>query len=130
MTCSFLKIETTDQIQRFLKLNDNFELSNFKLKENNLSILAEIGEYLENNGIVNNEKYKKYLDSKNYSEELKTCLIFRNMLMSEIVVDSKIRRVLHDYVPSPVPAIWVLRIFIHYILDYFELSGKSRNSVF
>ena len=34
MTCSFLKIETTDQIQRFLKLNDNFELSNFKLKEN------------------------------------------------------------------------------------------------
>ena len=34
MTCSFLKIETTDQIQKFLKLNDNFQLSNFKLKEN------------------------------------------------------------------------------------------------
>ena len=71
---------------------------------------------------VNNEKYENYLDSKNYSEELKTCLILRNMLMSEIVVDSKIRRVLHDYVPSPVPAIWVLRIFIHYILDlHFEI---------
>ena len=80
--------------------------------------MAEIGEYLEKNGIVNNEKYENYLDSKNYSEELKTCLILRNMLMSEMVVSSKTRRVLHDYVPSPVPAIWVLRIFIHYILDY------------
>jgi hypothetical protein len=89
-----------------------------KVQENNISILAEIGEYLEKNGIVNNEKYENYLDSKNYSEELKTCLILRNMLMSEMVVSSKTRRVLHDYVPSPVPAIWVLRIFIHYILDY------------
>ena len=91
-----------------------------KLQENNLSILAEIGEYLEKNGIVNNEKYENYLNSKNYSEELKTCLILRNMIMSEIVTDSKIRRILHDYVPSPVPAIWVLRIFFHYILDYLS----------
>ena len=91
-----------------------------KGQENNLSVLAEIGEYLEKNGIVNNEKYKNYLDSKNYSEELKSCLILRNMLMSELVVDSKIRRVLNDYVPSPVPAIWVLRIFIDYILDYLS----------
>ena len=91
-----------------------------KVQENNLSVLAEIGEYLEKNGIVNNEKYKNYLDSKNYSEELKSCLISRNMLMSELVVDSKIRRVLHDYVPSPVPAIWILRIFIDYILDYLS----------
>ena len=90
------------------------------LQENNFSILNEIGEYLEKNGIVNNEKYENYLDSKNYSQELKTCLILRNMIMSEIVVDSKIRRILHDYVPSPVPAIWVLRIFIHYILDYLS----------
>ena len=91
-----------------------------KLQENNLSILAEIGEYLEKNGIVNNEKYENYLNSKNYSEELKTCLILRNMIMSEIVTDSKIRKILHDYVPSPVPAIWVLRIFFHYILDYLS----------
>ena len=98
------------------RLKDEAQKTN-KLQENNLGILAEIGEYLEKNGIVNNEKYKNYLDSRNYSEELKTCLILRNMLMSEMVADSKIRRILHDYVPSPVPAIWVLRIFIHYILD-------------
>ena len=91
-----------------------------KIQENNLSILNEIGEYLEKNGILNNEKYMNYLDSKNYSKELKSCLILRNMVMSEMVVDSKIRRILHDYVPSPVPAIWVLRIFIHYILDYLS----------
>ena len=57
------------------------------LQENNFSILNEIGEYLEKNGITNNEKYENYLDSKNYSKELKTCLILRNMIMSEIVVD-------------------------------------------
>ena len=34
MTCSFLKIETINQVEKFLKLNNNFMLSNFKLKEN------------------------------------------------------------------------------------------------
>ena len=99
------------------RLKDEAQKTN-KVEENNSSILVEIGEYLEKNGLVNKEKYKNYLDSKIYSEELKTCLILRNMLMSEIVVDSKIRKTFHDYVPSPVPAIWVLRIFIHYFVDY------------
>ena len=36
MTCSFLKIETIDQINKFLKKNKNFLLSNFKLKKNNI----------------------------------------------------------------------------------------------
>ena len=35
MTCSFLQIETIDQVDKFLKLNNNFLLSKFKLKENN-----------------------------------------------------------------------------------------------
>ncbi len=34
MTCSFLQIETIDQVEKFLKINKNFLLSNFKLKEN------------------------------------------------------------------------------------------------
>ena len=34
MTCSFLKIETINHVEKFLKLNNNFILSNFKLKEN------------------------------------------------------------------------------------------------
>ena len=34
MTCSFLQIETINQVNKFLKLNNNFLLSEFKLKEN------------------------------------------------------------------------------------------------
>ena len=34
MTCSFLQSETVNQIENFLKLNNNFILSNFKIKEN------------------------------------------------------------------------------------------------
>ncbi len=37
MTCSFLKIETVDQINKFLKDNNDFTLSNFKLLENNVN---------------------------------------------------------------------------------------------
>ena len=84
------------------KLEDEPQKTN-KVQENNLSSLKEIEKYLEKNGIVNNEKYKDYLDSKNYSERLKKCLNLRNFLMSEIVVSSKIERKLHEYVPSPVP---------------------------
>ncbi len=35
MVCSFLKIETEDQINKFLEYNDNFQLSNFFLLEEN-----------------------------------------------------------------------------------------------
>ena len=34
MTCSFLKIETIDQINKFIKKNNDFLVENFKLKEN------------------------------------------------------------------------------------------------
>tara|TARA_B100001057_G_scaffold24487_1_gene22589 strand:+ start:2342 stop:3610 length:1269 start_codon:yes stop_codon:yes gene_type:complete len=34
MSCSFLKIETIDQIEKFLEKNNNFSISEFKLKEN------------------------------------------------------------------------------------------------
>ena len=36
MVCSFLKIETTDQIENFLKRNNNFYLNNFYLNKENL----------------------------------------------------------------------------------------------
>ncbi len=37
MTCSFLKIETFDQINKFLLKNNNFTLSNFKPLKNNIN---------------------------------------------------------------------------------------------
>ena len=33
MTCSFLKIETIDQINKFIKKNNDFLVENFKLKK-------------------------------------------------------------------------------------------------
>ena len=37
MACSFLKIETVDQINKFLKDNNDFTLSNFKLLKHNVN---------------------------------------------------------------------------------------------
>ena len=48
MTCSFLQIETINQIDRFLKLNNNFMLSNFKLKENK----KNYSKFIKNNFMI------------------------------------------------------------------------------
>ena len=37
MTCSFLKIETIDQVKKFIKHNDNFLVSDFKIKEKKMN---------------------------------------------------------------------------------------------
>ena len=81
------------------------------------SHLAKINSYLDKNGIVNNDKYKNYLESKNYSEELKQCLILRNILMTELVISGETKRLLSQWVPSPVPAVWIARLGIFWILE-------------
>ena len=48
MTCSFLKIETISQIEKFLKLNDNFMVSNFELKENR----KNYSKFIKNNFMI------------------------------------------------------------------------------
>ena len=48
MTCSFLKIETINHVEKFLKLNNNFILSNFKLKENK----KNYSKFIKNNFMV------------------------------------------------------------------------------
>ena len=42
MTCSFLKIESIDQIEKFLEKNNNFSISDFKLRENSSDYLKLI----------------------------------------------------------------------------------------
>ena len=37
MTCSFLKIETIDQISKFMKRNNNFLVSSFKIDKENMN---------------------------------------------------------------------------------------------
>ncbi len=48
MTCSFLKIETFDQVKKFLKLNNNFLSVDFKLKENK----SDYSKLIQNNFMI------------------------------------------------------------------------------
>ena len=48
MTCSFLKIETIDQINKFLKKNKNFILPNIKIKKNNI----KYSNFIKNNFMI------------------------------------------------------------------------------
>ena len=48
MTCSFLKIETISQVEKFLKLNNNFMVSNFELKENK----KNYSKFIKNNFMI------------------------------------------------------------------------------
>ena len=48
MTCSFLKIETISQVEKFLKHNNNFMLSNFELKEDK----KNYSKFIKNNFMI------------------------------------------------------------------------------
>ena len=48
MTCSFLQIETIDQVRKFLNLNNNFVLSDFKLRENQ----KNYSKFIKNNFMI------------------------------------------------------------------------------
>ena len=86
-----------------------------KNKPDSGSVMGLISSYLDKNGDI--DKYKKYLETTNYSENLKQCLILRNMLMSNLIIDSEIQNLLYLYIPSPVPAIWFSRFIIVQILE-------------
>ena len=97
--------------------NKNVDPKLIKTPKKNQSYLAEINSYLDKNGIIYIDKYKDYLDSTTYSKELKQCLIVRNLLMTDLVTSSQTRMMLYKWVPTPVPAIWIARLFILWILE-------------
>ena len=109
----FALLEGTDSNEE----NKNVDPKLIKTPKKNQSYLAEINSYLDKNGIIYIDKYKDYLDSTTYSKELKQCLIVRNMLMTELVTSSQTRMMLYKWVPTPVPAIWIARLFILWILE-------------
>ena len=78
---------------------------------------SKIASYLENNGIEKIEGYKNYVETTNYSKELKQCLILRNTLMSSLVLDQEVKRLLNLYIPTPVPAIWLFRLILIQIIE-------------
>ena len=48
MTCSFLKIETIDQVKKFIKQNDNFLVSDFEIEEKKI----EYSKLIKNNFMI------------------------------------------------------------------------------
>ena len=93
------------------------ESKNEKNADNYEGALTKIASYLENNGIAKIEGYRNYLETTNYSEELKKCLILRNTLMSSLVIDQEVKRLFNLYIPTPVPAIWLFRLILIQIIE-------------
>ena len=98
-------------------IDRNIDPKVIKNPKKSQSYLAEINSYLDKNGVVNIDKYQKYLDSTTYSKELKQCLLIRNMLMTDLVTSSQTRMMLYKWVPTPVPAILIARLFILWVLE-------------
>ena len=48
MTCSFLKIETIDQVKKFIKQNNNFLVSDFEIEEKKI----EYSKLIKNNFMI------------------------------------------------------------------------------
>ncbi len=102
-----------------------------KYKPDSGSVMALISSYIDKNGDIG--EYAKYLETTNYSENLKQCLILRNMLMSDLVFNSELQRLYYLYIPSPVPAIWFFRIIIVHMLEvigkpYFPIEMLQKGS--
>ena len=97
--------------------SEAIQSKNNKNDDNYKGALTKIASYLENNGIAKIQGYKNYLDTTNYSEELKQCLILRNTLMSSLVLDQEVKRLFNLYIPTPVPAMWLFRLIIIQIVE-------------
>ena len=64
--------------------------------------------------------YKKHLISKGASEDLATCIIRRDMLFVFGIQYMEGTKILYEYPPSPVPAVWMYRSIHSNILSYIS----------
>ena len=112
----YLRLSDFRMLDTSEKESNTSNTDQIKNKPDSGNVMALISSYLDKNGDI--DKYKKYLETTNYSENLKQCLILRNMLMSNLVIDSEIQKLFYLYIPSPVPAIWFSRFIIVQILEY------------
>ena len=111
----YLRLSDFRMLDTSEKESNTSNTDQIKNKPDSGNVMALISSYLDKNGDI--DKYKKYLETTNYSENLKQCLILRNMLMSNLVIDSEIKNLFYLYIPSPVPAIWFSRFIIVQILE-------------
>ena len=111
----YLRLSDFRMLDTSEKESNTSNTDQIKNKPDSGNVMALISSYLDKNGDI--DEYKKYLETSNYSENLKQCLILRNMLMSNLVIDSEIQNLFYLYIPSPVPAIWFSRFIIVQILE-------------
>ena len=111
----YLRLSDFRMLDTSEKESNTSNTDQIKNKPDSGNVMALISSYLDKNGDI--DKYKKYLETTNYSENLKQCLILRNMLMSNLVIDSEIQNLLYLYIPSPVPAVWFSRFIIVQIIE-------------
>ena len=111
----YLRVSDFRMLDTSEKESNTSNNDQLKSKPDSGNVMALISSYLDKNGDI--DEYKKYLETTNYSENLKQCLILRNMLMSNLVIDSEIQNLFYLYIPSPVPAIWFSRFIIVQILE-------------
>ena len=111
----YLRLSDFRMLDTSEKESNTSNTDQIKNKPDSGNVMALISSYLDKNGDI--DEYKKYLETTNYSENLKQCLILRNMLMSNLVIDSEIQNLFYLYIPSPVPAIWFSRFIIVQILE-------------
>ena len=111
----YLRLSDFRMLDTSEKESNTSNTDQIKNKPDSGNVMALISSYLDKNGDI--DKYKKYLETTNYSANLKQCLILRNMLMSNLVIDSEIQNLFYLYIPSPVPAIWFARFIIVQILE-------------
>ena len=64
--------------------------------------------------------YKKHLISKGASEDLATCIISRDMMFVFGAQYMESSKILYEYPPSPVPAVWMYRSIQSNILSYIS----------
>ena len=63
------------------------------------------------------QKQKEYLLNQGATEQLATCIVIRDTLLSNYFFEAENRTLLNKYPPSPVPAIWLARSIIKNGLD-------------
>ena len=101
----------------------NFNYTDYKFKKGTIGYeLTQIYNMLLPNFLA----YKKYLLSKGISEDKANCIFRRDIMYTFSMQYAEVSRILSQYPPSPVPAIWMYRSFQSNILSSFlQPSARS-----
>ena len=78
--------------------------------------------------VPNIKKQKEYLLNLGASEKLADCITIRDSFLYSYFFEADTRTLLNKYPPSPVPAIWLARLHVKYILDsliYPDINYKT-----